>query len=480
MKLKRQHIDSHVIATVRIALMMVIVFAATIVGHYYSSIQNFRDNMVETIIQEAKTHISHSLDELDNTHANVAKLLADIYSFKIEHGYTVDEMLQDFEDKKRILNVKNVGLADLKNNVYLDSFGQVLTLDLQSPRDLWIQEFLDIPQDDQFYFYDPDEAEYEPLYSFFYNQKVRGSDGQVIGITGIGIDYQSLYAKFQGLNNSVDVFFLNNKGQIRLPKTVKNETIISLFPYLSSEELDLATDLSEHDWRKQVVWGSSNDEQSLFYFHHIEEIETTIMVKFDVTEFYQKSRLQHVYSLLIGVVATVLLVGLHILASFYQGRKLKRSAFRDPLTKCHNRNYLDKHVKASPYWSHVKSSGYSMMMFDIDHFKGVNDSKGHLEGDQVLAKVAAIVKNCLRDEDEFARIGGDEFLVLLDKNSRMSLNVAERIRKCVDQKTSVSISVGLTDIYEDDDFDSALARADTLLYEAKDSGRNQVKIDVDG
>ncbi|MBU2876085.1 MULTISPECIES: GGDEF domain-containing protein [Aliiglaciecola] len=127
----------------------------------------------------------------------------------------------------------------------------------------------------------------------------------------------------------------------------------------------------------------------------------------------------------------------------------------------------------------------SILIIDIDHFKRVNDTLGHEVGDHALTLVSQRALGCLRQLDKIGRIGGEEFMVLLpDTGSKQALDIAERIRKEIeksplrknDEDYSLTISIGLAVASADETLESAMARADTALYNAKQKGRNQVVV----
>ncbi len=124
-------------------------------------------------------------------------------------------------------------------------------------------------------------------------------------------------------------------------------------------------------------------------------------------------------------------------------------------------------------------------MFDIDHFKKVNDTYGHLAGDRVLIQVAKTARAALREGDILMRYGGEEFLVILPAASKAnSRDVGERLRRMVeetsvtdgDQVIRITISIGVTSFPELEvaDEQELVERADEMLYKAKESGRNRV------
>jgi len=135
----------------------------------------------------------------------------------------------------------------------------------------------------------------------------------------------------------------------------------------------------------------------------------------------------------------------------------------------------------------VRKEGESLcvMMADIDYFKKVNDTHGHLVGDGVLREVAARLQSALRDIDIIGRYGGEEFVVVFsDTTIETAYEVAERIRKRIADspfsiqgiEVALTISLGLCTLGEDDDVSAIISKADKALYLAKNSGRNCVKI----
>lgn len=162
--------------------------------------------------------------------------------------------------------------------------------------------------------------------------------------------------------------------------------------------------------------------------------------------------------------------------------QLQKLAHYDPLTELPNRYLINERLQQSIRRAQRRSERLAVFFLDIDSFKNINDSLGHLAGDKLLAMTANRLRELLRDDDTVGRIGGDEFLMLLeDINSPdVATNIAEKIIGALRKPTilegrsvSVSASVGIS-IYPDDGqtAETLMSNADAAMYSAKEQGRN--------
>lgn len=164
--------------------------------------------------------------------------------------------------------------------------------------------------------------------------------------------------------------------------------------------------------------------------------------------------------------------------------KLYRESTMDPLTGLINRRVLMKRLKAEVDMNRQKGRCFSVLMFDLDRFKRVNDQYGHLTGDLVLKAAASLLKKQIRDRDILARFGGEEFTAVLPGvTGAEAVVIAERIRIACQQAQvkalngellKVSTSVGVTEYEPGELIDATISRVDDLLYKAKELGRNRV------
>ncbi len=158
---------------------------------------------------------------------------------------------------------------------------------------------------------------------------------------------------------------------------------------------------------------------------------------------------------------------------------LRKSSHRDPLTGAANRRYFFERADEEVLRARRSGSALSVITFDVDHFKRINDQWGHAVGDQVLISVCASVDPVLRAHDLFARMGGEEFAVLMpDTSLDSAFAAAERIRQKLEfdgaGDVAYTVSAGVASwMGEHESAKRTLQRADAALYEAKRSGRNR-------
>ncbi len=161
---------------------------------------------------------------------------------------------------------------------------------------------------------------------------------------------------------------------------------------------------------------------------------------------------------------------------------IERLAGTDALTGLANRRTLHTTLQSEIARAERLGTDLSIVLADLDKFKSVNDECGHLIGDQLLARAAAVFRSQLREYDLAARYGGEEFLLVLPKTSTFdAIAIAERIRKEVAEIKipgcckPVTVSLGVASWIQRESAEKLVDRADNALYKAKESGRNRVE-----
>ena len=191
----------------------------------------------------------------------------------------------------------------------------------------------------------------------------------------------------------------------------------------------------------------------------------------------------YIYQVAINVIACSAYFAMSVPALVADNRELNVEAKTDFLTKAVMRQHFidltEQHLKHARRYGHQTS----LLLFDVDKFKQINDRFGHLAGDEVLRGLAELVRSKIRSSDIFGRFGGDEFMLLLPQTSiEKAFSVAEIIRQGITElhfsepDLRVSCSFGIARVDECDGFQKAFDEADRQLLKAKREGRNQTAL----
>lgn len=206
----------------------------------------------------------------------------------------------------------------------------------------------------------------------------------------------------------------------------------------------------------------------------------TVSIPWNLTadDVFQQTATQLLYIGSFVITHFFLLVGAVLMATNRLVGELKSLAQNDPLTRLPNRRTLFERMENQIARTRHGGRGPAILMFDLDHFKNVNDTQGHQHGDQVLVHFADILRAQLRKTDHVGRYGGEEFMVMLTETDQAAaLQIARRIHDATDNGHALNnpVSIGIATWNGSQNTLTALiARADNAVYEAKAQGRNRI------
>jgi two-component system, cell cycle response regulator len=216
--------------------------------------------------------------------------------------------------------------------------------------------------------------------------------------------------------------------------------------------------------------------------HYIEDMGSTNGTFVNDEELAERRRLANGDFIKIGGVIFKFIDGDNIEGLYYE--EIYRMAIIDGLTQIYNKRYLLEFLEREMSRCMRYSRPLTLIMFDLDHFKSVNDDFGHLAGDYVLRRMAGLVQDKnIRKEECFARYGGEEFAIVLpDTPVERGVILADKIRLMTEETNyefedniiPVTISMGVAQMKRKDEIQSFIANADEKLYDAKRAGRNCV------
>lgn len=316
---------------------------------------------------------------------------------------------------------------------------------------------------------------------------LRNAQNEIIGMCGISKDIteeKELQEKLDNHQKLLDVILNNVDAYIYMKDSDRhfryvNSKVADLFglpadkiiDQLDSHVIPQAT--ADHFWESDKLVFSTQEKQT---------IEESIVDEHGKTHRYLSVKMPY---MLDNKASAIIGFSTDVTELYELKEEFKKQANTDALTGLFNRRYFVEQAEKEFRRAKRYHLNLTLLSIDIDHFKVINDKFGHPVGDQVLVQVAQNLMPNLRGEDILARIGGEEFSILLPEiTSQQAKVVAERIRR--QQEThlvegdwvkppAVEVSIGVASLNDSDEsFDELFSRADKALYIAKNSGRNQV------
>ncbi|ADH88502.1 diguanylate cyclase [Ancylobacter novellus DSM 506] len=330
----------------------------------------------------------------------------------------------------------------------------------------------------------------------FTRQPVLGGEGRAVGAAALVVSIEGFAGDLTGLNRPY--FFVDPHGVVMMSNVSEavNRTLWPLNPATLAERASLAAlDLepiasAEMEDAAWVNFGGSRDYVRRRF---IAGTDWSLIILKPTRQIFATRFVGIVITLLTAIVALMYLLGkerwMHEAAqretqSKLQGlaRDMSIKAITDPLTGLYNRLRLKDVLPREMARADRTGSALSVVMFDIDRFKRINDSFGHATGDKVLVALSRVAAGSLRATDHLVRWGGEEFLVVLpDANAAEARIVAEKLRQAIanhrfDEAGRITVSFGVAQYAPGEVMADLIARADRTLYQAKANGRNRVEV----
>jgi diguanylate cyclase (GGDEF)-like protein len=365
---------------------------------------------------------------------------------------------------------------------YYHAGGTLKSVREGEPRDAWFYRVRDMKAEYETNV-DPDQANRDSM-TIFINHRVLDYRGNFIGATGVGLTLDTMGHIIDRYQDRFkrNIYFLDSKGGIVLAgKAMRGQTgsirarqgVGSIADAILNGS-SVPSRLSYHSDKSDVLVNS----------RFIPELGWYLVVEQNVNDEIGPVRKVFGLNLAIsfGVTLLVLLITLAMINRFQ--RRLEKVATTDALTGLLNRQALELLFRQLILSSQRNGKPFSAILFDIDNFKQINDSHGHLAGDALLRHVADTAKAVVRQSDIVTRWGGDEYLILLGDCDRMqAITLAEQLRQRIERhplevelgvKVGANISAGVAQ-YEDGESDTGFfTRADAALYKSKTAGRNRI------
>lgn len=457
-----------------------------------SSILNYVKSLEETQLELRERSLPLSID---NIYTEVQKNLIEptlvssmmandtfLKDWLIHKEDEINKISRYLESIKNRYNMFSTFLVSEKSGNYYTSKGLLEQVKEENPNNDWYFKFKDI-QDTYEINLDFNKFMGDTLIMFI-NYKIFDDEFHYIGATGIGIkiSYINEMLKHFRLKYKFNVFFANKNGDIVLSE-LEN---VDISKVQNVKELGLL-EKGVLEENSRLLEYKKNGQSYILNSKYIKELNLYLFVEAEINKFTAEVEKTFIINLLISLLVTAIIIVIILYTVKSYNKKLENLASFDSLTQLPNRRSFNEYFEKSLKLYKRDNNPRSVIFFDIDNFKLINDNYGHLVGDNVLKRIATILNLQIRDCDSISRWGGEEFLILLNNsNLEQSVEVAEKLRSSLEHDVELSsfveggvtASFGVTTFKDNDGIEKIVSRADRALYKAKHGGKNRVEREV--
>lgn len=461
-------------------------FLATSLASYYAALDSIRAGIIHTELPLTS----------DNVYSEIQKDLVRpilISSMMSRDTFMRDWIIDGEQDAKQVVRylrevqehyatVTSFFVSD-KTHTYYQAKGVLKQVEKDQSRDDWYFRVRDMQAPYEINV-DVDMANNDRM-TVFINYQVFDYQQRFIGATGVGLNVDAvvkLIDTYQRRYNR-SVFFVDTEGRLvltgasggplgaRVGQSLKEiaglEELMVKLPQPQSGDFEYQEHGREHFLNVRFI-----PELNWYLFVDTREDGAVAGIR------------KSLYiNLLICLVITALIITLVNVALRRYQRRISALATTDQLTKLPNRRGFDLLANQAMQEARRNQSALCVLMLDLDNFKQLNDSQGHMAGDEMLRRFANHLRNTVRKSDIICRWGGEEFILLLkDTTPEQARELAEKIIQQTEQSSihfngvdlQITTSIGLAQLQADESLEQVITRADRALYRAKQSGRNRL------
>lgn len=461
-------------------------FLATSLVSYYASRSAIRDGIINTELPLTSDTVYSEIQKDLIRPIVVSSMLAQNtllrdWTLAGEHDPEVmTRYLSEVEHQQRAYTAFYVSEA---SGIYYQAKGILKKIDPSTPRDLWYARVKQMQAPYEINV-DMDMANKDRM-TVFINYKVLDEHNRFMGAAGVGLTVDAVVRLIDAyqLRYKRSVYFVDPRGQIVLtgstggPEGARPGITLQSIPSLAGlvERMPTPSTGSREYLR--------DDQLHFLNVRFIPELDWYLFVEKPVgTSLDGVKQSLYLNLAICAIISAVVLAMINGMVRRHQDG-IQELATLDSLTHLHNRRAFDLLAAQALLDAERGALPLTAVLIDLDHFKELNDTHGHLAGDEVLRQFARLLEGSLRQADILCRWGGEEFVVLLkDTELAKGMVVAEKIRQRTERseftfdasRVSLTASFGVTGLAPGDTLRSLIARADQALYRAKQSGRNRV------
>ncbi|MBI2309240.1 MAG: GGDEF domain-containing protein [Rhodocyclales bacterium] len=469
----------------RLTLMLVAGFLAVSLGAYWVSRDTLRHNLAAEGLPLTGDNIYSEIQKDILRPVFISSLMANdtfLRDWILSGERDTAQIARYLKEIKEKYGTLTSFLVSARSGNYYHGGGVLKQVRPDEPRDAWFYRVREMQPPYELNV-DPDAANRD-IKTIFINYRVLDYDGRFLGATGVGLplalvakQIESYEARFRRR-----IYFLDAAGRVVLAAGAVQPGAASIRETPGIR--DIADQVLQRNTTPQQLEYTLDGATVLVNARHIPELNWQLVVEQGDAEAVRPVRQVLLRNLGISALVTLLVLITALIAINRYQRRLEETAATDTLTGALNRQAFDIAFQVALHDCQRKDLPLSAILIDLDHFKQINDTRGHLAGDRALRAVADLLRRQLREADVMARWGGEEFLVLLkDCPLAHALTVAEKLRAAVaapefaaaGASPPLTISLGVAEHVAGDTAEALFGRADRALYLAKRNGRNRVE-----
>ena len=466
-----------------ILLMLVLIpsFIAVSLFNYFVQRDSIREELVTTSLPLVRDLIDWEISTRLQDPLLASSLMArDTFLIDwIQDGETDPKKIERYLDSIRLEHgFATAFFVSTTTSRYYSYQGIHKEISTSDAHDIWYYDFISSGESVELDV-DTDEVSAGKL-TIFINCRVESTSGELLGVVGVGVDMSDLATLLRKTQTTYGrvIYMVDESGIIQAHSDID---VIENRNIRTTTGIDKIADIILSSTENTLDTFYEGDSGNiLLTSRYIPSIKWYIIVEQDERISLHLVRLMLIKTILIGLIASLLaiLISIRIVNTYNQ--KLEDSSRLDHLTQISNRMELDHRLHEE--LARCKRNGeiFSVLMLDIDNFKKINDTFGHIVGDDTLIQFTKLVSSTLRSDDSFGRWGGDEFLLILPRtNAAEGVLIANQLRSLVSESDAfinflLTLSIGVTELKGNDTIESLISRTDKALYMAKNRGKNQV------
>lgn len=365
--------------------------------------------------------------------------------------------------------------AETENYYYQDGFNK--TISKEDDHDIWYYNFVESGNE---YDLEVDTNETKNDYiTVFVNFRVEDSDGTLLGVIGVGLQVDSLGNTIYSYENDygMSVYIINVMG-------AKTSFTGDIDIFISKEDLQKRVGITEslklNESETPIMqWYTSDGIRKCLITQYDKMLGWYLVLEMDtssISHVFQERVKSNVFFMVVALAACIVVSTSVFINCNLRIVKIENT---DELTGLSNRKQFFKQYTA--FLRKNRKKRKTLFMFDIDHFKDINDTYGHIFGNAVIAMVGEDLKNAINGYGIAARWGGDEFIGILSADPDEAKQIMERFMDALKSKEKkesyhVTVSVGITEVDDDINMEQMVKKVDKALYQSKENGRNRISI----